>query len=80
MSVLHLIYSPFLLNSRHEKLLAELQFAFLSFLAGQVYTAFEQWKSLVNMICCADEYLLKNPALFKEFTGDLYFQVFLNKT
>nr|CAG4634981.1 EOG090X0AVR [Alona affinis] len=57
------------------QLLGELQIAFLCFLIGQVYTAFEHWKKLVNILCSADEHLLENPSLFLEFTGDLYFQM-----
>ena len=56
-------------------MLAEFQMAFLSFLIGQVYTAFEHWKNMIRIFCFADEILLKNPSLISEFIGDLYFQV-----
>ena len=62
---------------RPEQLLGELQFAFLCFLVGQVYSAFEQWKKLVHIYCSADEFLLKNPELFIDFIGVLYHQVFI---
>ena len=61
---------------RPEQLLGELQMAFLCFLVGQVYTAFEQWKKLVHLFCSADELLLKEPQLFVDFIAVFYFQVF----
>lgn len=36
-------------------LIGELQFAFASFLCGQSYAAFEQWKHLVDIICRSEE-------------------------
>jgi A1 cistron-splicing factor AAR2 len=56
-------------------MLAELQMAFLCFLIGQVYSAFEHWKNVIRIFCFADEILLKNPSLIVEFIGDIYFQV-----
>lgn len=39
-------------------LCGELQFSFLSFLVGQSYTGFEQWKHLVDALCRCEELLL----------------------
>jgi len=49
--------------------------AFLCFLVGEVYSAFEQWKKLVNIFCSADKYLVKDSKFVLEFIEDLYFQV-----
>lgn len=72
------IFYVYLFQFRPEDLLGELQVAFVCFLVGQVYGAFEQWKNLVHVICSADEMLLKNPKFFIGFIEDLYFQVSLN--
>lgn len=64
--------------SSSEQLLGELQMAFLSFLVGQVYTAFEHWKKLVYLFCSADELLMKQPKLFVDFISVFYHQVLFN--
>ncbi len=56
-------------------LLGELQFAFLCFLLGQVYDAFEQWKKLVNLICCSDESVSKHTQLFINFISVLHYHI-----
>ena len=62
-------------QSLERELLAELQFAFLAFLVGQNYDSFEQWKQLVVLLCTCDQGIIDHPALFKDFLGDLYFQM-----
>ena len=62
-------------QSLERELLAELQFAFLAFLVGQNYDSFEQWKRLVVLLCTCDQGIIDHPALFKDFLGDLYFQM-----
>jgi len=57
------------------EVLAELQFAFLAFLAGQNYDSFEQWRRLVSLLCSCDEALEAHPALFTDLLADLYFQM-----
>nr|CAG4642706.1 EOG090X0AVR [Evadne anonyx] len=57
------------------QLLGELQMAFLCFLVGEVYSAFEHWKKLVNIFCSADKFLLKDSKFVLEFIEDLYFQM-----
>nr|CAG4649575.1 EOG090X0AVR [Scapholeberis mucronata] len=60
---------------RSDEILSELQLAFLCFLVGQDYNAFEHWKKLLSIMCSADEMISTNSTLFLEFIGDLYFQL-----
>ena len=60
---------------RSESLLAELQFAFICFLIGQVWDGWEHWKRLVIAICKAEEFLKKYPQLYTEFLSVLYYQI-----
>jgi len=62
-------------TKRPEDILGEVQFSFLSFLVGQDYTSFNQWKRLVALLCGCDEALKTHPQLFLHFIGDLYFQM-----
>ncbi|OQV24494.1 Protein AAR2-like protein [Hypsibius exemplaris] len=55
--------------------LAEIQFAFVCFLTGQVYDAFEQWKKLVALLCSCEESIHKRPQLFIDFIGLMFFQL-----
>lgn len=56
-------------------LLGELQFAFVCFLIGHVYDAFEQWKILINLLCNSESLIRKYPNLFIQFIQVLYFQL-----
>ena len=76
MTLVHLFTIIIYSFNRPNQILAELQVAFLCFLIGQVYSAFEHWKNLIKILCFADVMILQNPSLFMEFTGDLYFQVY----
>lgn len=49
-----------------QRLLAELQFSFLTFILGHVYDCFEQWKKLLTVICLAEQGLSKYPLIFVE--------------
>jgi len=60
---------------KDHQLLGELQYAFVTFLLGQVYNSFEQWKSIVALLCNCEEALLSHPRLFLEFLGVLHFQI-----
>lgn len=66
-----------MLNSIKDRkeILGELQFAFVCFLVGQVYDAFEHWKKLLNLLCSCDEALQTNVDLFDGLIGILHFQV-----
>lgn len=56
-------------------LLAELQFAFVSFLMGQVFEGFEHWKMLLHLLCSCDEALVRHTALYRELIGVLHYQL-----
>ena len=56
-------------------LLAELQIAFVSFLVGHVYDAFEHWKKLVNLFCTCDIALRKHPEVFLQFLTCVHYQI-----
>jgi A1 cistron-splicing factor AAR2 len=56
-------------------LLCELQFAFVCFLIGQVYDAFEQWKTLTCLLCNSEKLTEKYPDMYAQFIQVLYFQI-----
>ncbi|KAM5135723.1 protein AAR2 homolog [Mantella aurantiaca] len=56
-------------------ILAELQFAFVCFILGNVYEGFEQWKGLLNLLCRAETYSLTHPDLYRELISILYHQL-----
>nr|XP_006813095.1 PREDICTED: LOW QUALITY PROTEIN: protein AAR2 homolog [Saccoglossus kowalevskii] len=68
-----------LIESQYEAnkldLLGEMQFAFICFLLGQVYDAFEHWKSLVHLLCSAQEAISTHSDLYNSFITVLYFQL-----
>lgn len=38
-------------DGKSENLLGELQFSFISFLLGENLESFEQWKSIITLLC-----------------------------
>lgn len=56
-------------------LLGELQFAFVCFLIGHVYDAFEQWKRFVALICQSEDAITKHSALFHDVIGVIHYQI-----
>uniref|UniRef100_A0A1X7UUX0 Protein AAR2 homolog n=1 Tax=Amphimedon queenslandica TaxID=400682 RepID=A0A1X7UUX0_AMPQE len=56
-------------------ILGELQLSFVYFLVGQVYGGFEQWKTLVRVLCLSDSALSAHPHLFINFMTVLHFQL-----
>lgn len=56
-------------------LLGEMQMAFVAFLLGQTYDAFEQWKKLVALLCGCDSAIEDRPSLFEEFLPVIHFQL-----
>ncbi|NXU48426.1 AAR2 protein, partial [Turnix velox] len=56
-------------------LLAELQFAFVCFLIGNVYDAFEHWKRLLNILCRSEEAIGKYQDLYINLISVLYHQL-----
>jgi len=59
----------------HHEILGELQFAFVAFLVGQNYDAFEYWKLLMKTLCSCDEALSKYPKMYLNFIRVLHFQL-----
>ncbi|XP_056405936.1 protein AAR2 homolog [Hyla sarda] len=57
------------------EILAELQFAFVCFLLGNVYEGFEQWKNLLNLLCRAETFSLQHSGLYNEVISILYHQL-----
>lgn len=64
-------------DSDADLLLGELQYAFATFLIGQDYDGFEQWKALVGLLCACDRAMAERPALFVAFTELLHAQLLL---
>lgn len=61
--------------SNKSEILGEVQFAFICFLIGQVYDAFDQWKRLVHLLCSSESALNAHSELFMNFISVLHFQV-----
>ncbi|XP_024997955.2 protein AAR2 homolog isoform X1 [Gallus gallus] len=60
---------------RPQDLLAELQFAFICFLIGNVYDAFEHWKRLLNILCRSEDAIAKYQDLYANLIFVLYHQL-----
>lgn len=56
-------------------LAGELQFAFVCFLLGSVYEAFEHWKRLLNLLCRSEAAMLKHHTLYTSLISILYHQL-----
>jgi len=56
-------------------ILGELQFAFVCFILGQVFDAFESWKKLLRVLCLCENALQDHVELFKALIGVLYHQI-----
>ncbi|XP_070600925.1 protein AAR2 homolog [Erythrolamprus reginae] len=61
--------------SNSQDVLGELQFAFICFLIGNVYDAFEHWKKLLNLLCRSEEAIGKHQAVFSHLISILYHQL-----
>ncbi|KAJ7414984.1 Protein AAR2 like protein [Willisornis vidua] len=57
------------------ELLGELQFAFICFLIGNVYDAFEHWKRLLNILCRSEVAIGKYQDLYINLISVLYHQL-----
>ncbi len=53
----------------------ELQFAFVCFLVGSVYEAFEHWKSLLALLCRSEEAMKERKDLYLGLIAVLYHQL-----
>ncbi|XP_071479373.1 protein AAR2 homolog [Diadema antillarum] len=56
-------------------ILAELQLAFVCFLIGQVYDAFDQWKRLVHLLSSCVEAISTHSELYSALVTVLHFQL-----
>ncbi|XP_005994430.1 protein AAR2 homolog [Latimeria chalumnae] len=57
------------------ELLAELQFAFVCFLIGNIYDAFEHWKHLLSLLCRSEEAMETHKGLYVSLISVLYHQL-----
>jgi len=59
------------------EMLGEFQFSFITFLYGQNYVSFEQWKKFVEVICRSDECMENNEYddLYCNFLTSFYHQL-----
>lgn len=66
-----------LLKSYNEPydILGELQYAFVCFILGQVFDAFETWKKLLHVLCSCEVGLQDNIQLYTALIGVLYHQI-----
>ncbi|XP_059117755.1 protein AAR2 homolog isoform X2 [Peromyscus eremicus] len=58
-----------------QDVLGELQFAFVCFLLGNVYEAFEHWKRLLNLLCRSEAAMGKHHMLYVSLISILYHQL-----
>ena len=56
-------------------ILGEVQFAFVCFLLGQVFDAFEQWKQLVHLLCSSEAALTSHSQLYIQFISILHYHI-----
>ena len=62
-------------NKDFEKLLGEIQFAFVCFLIGQDFDSFEQWKKLVHLVCTSGDSVKMYPQSYLSLISILHFQI-----
>lgn len=62
-------------SGKYSLVLGEIQFAFVCFLVGQVYDGFEQWKSLVRLLCSCESAISQYPDLYLQFITLLHYHV-----
>ncbi|KAK1801985.1 hypothetical protein P4O66_022218 [Electrophorus voltai] len=77
---LDLSYTLNCLLEKHHKeqplnVLGELQFAFVCFLIGNVYEAFEHWKELLAVLCRSEEAMQERKDLYLGLISVLYHQL-----
>ncbi|CAD7975868.1 unnamed protein product [Amoebophrya sp. A25] len=69
-------------NTKHDipllpflALLGEVELAYVAFLLGQNYEAFEAWKQLIAILCSCTQLVNRQPLLYIEFLRVLYAQL-----
>jgi len=77
----HSIDSSYILSTllstyqNYTDILGEMQFAFVCFILGQVFDAFEHWKKLVHVVCSCESELNAHLMLYKRLISVLYHQI-----
>jgi A1 cistron-splicing factor AAR2 len=59
-------------DNDYNSFLGELQFAFICFLIGQSFDAFDQWKGMVHLVCLSEKALLGNNNYNTNITTDFF--------
>ncbi|KAF7722433.1 a1-alpha2 repression [Apophysomyces ossiformis] len=59
----------------HKLMLGELQLAFVCLLMAQNFSGFNQWKQLVQLLCCCQSLIVNKPSLFIDFIDTLECQL-----
>lgn len=62
-------------NGQELGILGELQLAYIAFLLGQNYDAFEQWKALLQLLCSCEAAVMTRPQLFTELCRTFFAQL-----
>jgi len=68
-----LVLSEF--NGNYNDYLGEMEYAFLSFLLGQNYDSFEQWKKMLVLLCSCDKASREKEEFFVDFLKVIYYQI-----
>uniref|UniRef100_A0A914MWC1 Protein AAR2 homolog n=1 Tax=Meloidogyne incognita TaxID=6306 RepID=A0A914MWC1_MELIC len=58
-----------------KEVLAELQFAFIIFIIGEVYEGFDQWKRIIHLLCSCKSAIEKSPSFFNDLLMVLHYQM-----
>eukprot|EP00795_Rhopilema_esculentum_P003096 gene3096-1386_t len=73
--VLESLLSSLSCSNAEDEILGEIQFAFVCFMIGQVFDAFEHWKAMMQLICKCDESLSTRPMFFVKFFDVIMLQI-----
>ncbi|GMR36623.1 hypothetical protein PMAYCL1PPCAC_06818, partial [Pristionchus mayeri] len=72
----HSIYLQRILSDLSvNEILAELQYAFVCFLIGQVFEGLEQWKKMIHLLCLSPSSIAGQKELFVSLMRVLFFQL-----
>eukprot|EP01135_Chromosphaera_perkinsii_P003294 Nk52_evm69s239 gene=Nk52_evmTU69s239 len=59
----------------YKVLLGEIQLAFVTFLVGQIFSGFEQWKELVTLLCSSGKAIQHHEDMYRKFLEILHYQL-----
>ena len=62
-------------NNDYKLLLGELQYSFVTFLLGEIYESFEQWKNILILIFSCREAIITETKFFCDFIEIIYYQI-----